>query len=166
MYVCILPPAVVAPVFSAPPLSPPDVLALQGTTITIPCRARGFPPPTFSWSRQLGGGSRQTVQFDERHSIPEPGMGDGTLTISPVMISDTTILACVASNSPNSPAVESDFVLLRVIGQPHPLLYVECDMRYISPYSNAYHIAPPPCLGSASPWDPCDPPMLRPTLGR
>ena len=113
-----LPPTVVPPVFSVPPSSPyPDVLALQGTSVTIPCMASGFPPPTFSWVRVLGNDNKQQVLLGERHSIPAAGTGNGSLTISPAEIADTSTYSCVAQNSESLPAVESEIVFLRVIGQ-------------------------------------------------
>lgn len=96
-----------------------DVLVLHLSTVTIPCIAKGFPPPTFSWVRLLGGNDRRPITLDDRHSIPPAGTGNGSLTISPVMIGDSSTLKCLASNSANSPPAEDVALQLKVIGQSH-----------------------------------------------
>lgn len=112
-------PAVVPPEFLPSPSAFPDLLVLAGSSVSIPCMATGFPPPTFSWALNLGGNSLVHLNLEnDRISIPAGGMGDGTLTISPVEVSDSNTLICRASNSVSQGPVNNYDVTLRVIGQP------------------------------------------------
>ncbi|XP_053098888.1 hemicentin-1 isoform X3 [Hemicordylus capensis] len=64
--------------------------AKVGYRIDIPCNAQGIPPPTITWLKD-----QNPMLIDNRQYISSP---DGTLSISKVLISDSGIYKCVASN--------------------------------------------------------------------
>ncbi|EDO34058.1 predicted protein [Nematostella vectensis] len=77
-----------------------SVTGVQGDTISLPCRAKGFPPPVITWSR-----SGQTIPYDRRQSID-----NGTLLIGNVQKSDSGKYTCTAVNT----AGERDSVTMTV----------------------------------------------------
>ena len=77
-----------------------DVIIITGTVATLPCIATGLPAPTFRWYRNIGSSNPQIVDLsDVRYSIPDPGTGNGSLTINPTSVSDTNTYVCEADNS-------------------------------------------------------------------
>lgn len=109
---------VVPPMFLPSPSPFLDKLVLAGGNVSFPCMATGFPTPTFSWVRNLGSNNLIVVNLDNRFSIPPAGMGDGTLTISLVEVSDSNTFVCQALNSNSQGPVNNGDVTLRVINQP------------------------------------------------
>ncbi|XP_048588601.1 Down syndrome cell adhesion molecule-like protein 1 isoform X2 [Nematostella vectensis] len=77
-----------------------SVTGVQGDTISLPCRAKGFPPPVITWSR-----SGQTIPYDRRQSID-----NGTLLIGNIQKSDSGKYTCTAVNT----AGERDSVTMTV----------------------------------------------------
>ncbi|XP_076462560.1 peroxidasin-like isoform X2 [Babylonia areolata] len=69
---------------------PQDVVAVEGQTVQLACRASGHPRPTFSWTKDL-----EQIGLDPRLTDHE----DGTLTIRNVQESDRGDYQCYASNA-------------------------------------------------------------------
>lgn len=59
------------------------------------------------------------LSYAGRFTIPPLGSGDGTLTISDVVIADSSVYQCQATNSAGSDT--SDTIQLRILSKPHPL---------------------------------------------
>ncbi|XP_063154493.1 hemicentin-1 [Candoia aspera] len=61
-----------------------------GSRIDIPCSAQGIPPPIITWLKD-----QKPILIDNRQYATSP---DGTLSIIKVLLSDSGIYKCVASN--------------------------------------------------------------------
>jgi len=98
-----------------------DFLIISGTRITLPCVATGLPTPTFRWLRNLGSSNQQQIDpSDPRYSIPDPGTGNGSLTLTQTIVSDTNTYVCEASNSASGQQWlrAPNNIFLRVINDP------------------------------------------------
>ncbi|XP_025019182.1 hemicentin-1 [Python bivittatus] len=69
---------------------PRVIKAKVGYRINIPCNAQGIPPPRITWLKD-----QNPILIDNREYATSP---DGTLSIIKVLLSDSGIYKCVASN--------------------------------------------------------------------
>ncbi|KAM9858177.1 hemicentin-1 [Aulostomus maculatus] len=100
------------PLFSEAPF---DLTANVGENITLPCVARGFPPPTVTWHRHDG---TQIPTRTDTHSR-KMQLENGFLLIQSVWLDDEGLYICEAKNQFGTVKTEAR---VRVTGLEPPLL--------------------------------------------
>ena len=82
------------PLFIDPPKNMYLVL-IEGTNVNVSCRAQGRPDPAMQWyTRQSQ--SEVIISTDPGNRVHF--LMDGTLVLSPVLVSDTAVYLCTAEN--------------------------------------------------------------------
>ncbi|XP_036382492.1 hemicentin-1 [Megalops cyprinoides] len=102
----------VPPQFS---VTPSDVTANVGENVTLPCAARGVPPPTITWHRKDG----QPVYAVPNGHTGTLQLGSGALLIQSAWLDDEGVYVCEAQNRLGSIRTEAR---VAVSGLEPPLL--------------------------------------------
>ncbi|XP_071490088.1 fasciclin-2-like [Diadema antillarum] len=71
-----------------------------GTTVVIQCRARGNPPPTYTWTDRTGAVERNITNDDPRYSLSDDGEFLTIINVELPQSGNIFVFECTANNDP------------------------------------------------------------------